>query len=125
MPILLALLTISIPNGASDWPEDLPAAVQKKGGTFLPSPLDDEVKRRLLRLEQYPGFCQNLLDAEKLVGEAHLKAAVGLCTARCEADRATMLVNEFKWNTWHVVLVGSVALILGASVGFSYSTLSR
>lgn len=44
------------------WPGELPTAQTNSSGTFLPRPLDLEITKRMMLLDQYPEICQAEID---------------------------------------------------------------
>lgn len=82
------------------WPEDLPPPQENEAGTFLPRPLADVVRDRLVYLDTYQGRCQTRIDAVDRVHRVELEAV------------------RPGWST--PTLVGAVLVGVGAGVALTY-----
>lgn len=93
--------TIDAPT-VPPWPANLPQAQRRDDGTYLPKPLDEEVLKRLLYLDRYPGLCQTTLDVRDKLCEARLQAA--------SEEHGT---STWQWPT-------AIGILTGAAVGYYF-----
>ena len=113
-------LPIGIAPRPPKWQLGIEYAESREDGTWLPTPVDDEIVYRLLYLDVgYPAACQAALDAQRDVLGVTLQGQIELEQAK---HRAAILEQSAKqpegWSLWEVGLAVGSGLAVGMVAGF-------
>lgn len=108
------------------WPDGLPLAEARPGGTWLPAPLDATVFRRLLYLDKYPELARVALDTQAYVLKTHFEEQRTTDALKADVERARAVrAAEIPpppaapdWKLSEVLGVGGAALGIGVVLGF-------
>lgn len=97
------------------WPDNLPKAIVRDEGVFLPTELGEAVLRHLVYQGDYYGLCQNAIDAEVAVRNEVMKGDAAECKSKLDA---AAIEADSKWPDWLAKTSIVCAVVGGFVLGY-------
>ncbi len=101
-------------------PGSLPAPIDKEGGTFLPSPLD-QATADVIRYCQtgYPQVCKTAIGQARMVEQVTCDGRLAVTAAQCSAGKLQQAVAQgAQFSAVKVIGIVGVAVVVGVAAGY-------